>query len=107
MSYWRATWRQAVTLILGLFAWAFTSLVLGGDPGFAHSNIVVTVAAIMSGTVLLMMSVLAAILRWSGSDEMTLQLLWRDVAVAILQLPGLDLPAEARGAARATGGRSA
>ena len=31
---------QAVTLFLGIFAWAMTSLVLGGDPGFAHPNVV-------------------------------------------------------------------
>lgn len=75
---------QTVTLFLSSYAWAATSLVLGGDPWVAYPNIVLTVAAVMSGTLLLVMSVVAAILRWSGSDEMTLQLRVLDVAAAIV-----------------------
>jgi hypothetical protein len=75
---------QAVTLFLSIYAWAATSLVLGGDPMVAHGGLVVTVAAMMSGALVSTMSVVAAILRWSRSDDITLRLLWRDVAAALI-----------------------
>ena len=82
---------QTVTLFLSSYAWAATSLLLGGDPWVAYPDIVLTVVAAMSGTLLLAMSVVAAILRWSRSDEMTLQLRLRDVSAALLLYAALCL----------------
>lgn len=80
----RAMAFQAVTLFLSIYAWAATSLVLGGDPMVAHGGVVVTVAAMISGALVSTMSVVAAILRWSRSDDIMLRLLWRDVAAALV-----------------------
>ena len=87
----RAMAYRTVTFFLEMLAWGVTSAVLGGDPGFTHPTIVVAVASIASGAIVVAMSVVAAIVRWSRSDECGLRLRWNDVAVAILLYAALSL----------------